>query len=101
MSNFGLIMHKLKEPLKYEIVHIEICAPYKTPKSGDSGFILQDVSGFMFVYADDDYNITRYMGYKGTSIVGRGVLVEKIVNSEWVVAWRPFDAKPEAVAWEK
>ena len=64
------------------------------------GVVLQDESGYGFVALADDYNLSRLMEWKGTKIVGRGVLVEQ-VGTEWIVAWRPYDAKPEPIPFER
>lgn len=45
---------------------------------------------------EDTYNRDRFMAQPGTTLIGRGVLVEKI-STEWFVAWRPFSPAPELV----
>lgn len=64
--------------------------------TGFVGHVLMEEDQFIFIDPSDDYNLSRHLAYAEVTIVGRGVLVEKVESTAdfWIVAWRPFEKKP-------
>lgn len=93
-------MHSLKSPLVYTVEHMKtVIVDHAKMTAGFVGHVILDKEGKTLLDPADDYNVTRYLAAPDAAIIGRGVLVEQIWVDEWVVAWRPYSAKPEVIQW--
>ena len=90
-------LHSLKSPLAYSIEHMATVVDADKRVAGFVGIVVMDNDGKALIDSADDYNLSRYLQSPQCVLLGRGVLVEKVWGDEWVIAWRPYTAKPEVV----
>ena len=97
----GFTQHELKAPLKYVTEVMSIVNKDDDRLVGMIGHVISNGTQKVFIDPADDYNLTSYLSDRTCKIVGRGVAVEKVWVDEWVIAWRPYEDKPEVIVWKE